>query len=598
MGTSGQKCDVSLPDISSSAILISFLKIKELESIYSKKKKGELSNILFSLNERIQNEYNIDSIIKKFTKMKGKTINETDEIIDFIIKQLNKELIESIENEEEDEIEEIKKQLFKSLIKDLFFGQREYDLECKKCKYRIHIEEEFTNTFIDLSSKNEEEIDINKFYKEDKVDFTKKIICPNNKCKNVFEYSQKINYCNYFIDIKELPDIFIMHFKHREMSKIKGDIDAIMKLQIKKDNYNLICFIAKVDENNESDKKYNVFYLRNSIWHVYKVDDMLNKITTDSINAIPLVAFYQRDKTLFQDYYQNVISLLDDKENTFELLDEHILNDGIYHRYYIVNKKWYDDILKIYEEEENYENSEYEINHKKLTKISKLNYIEMIVKCKMFFKRKNDLFEDTKDIYQLKTETKNNIQYPNNFMLIKENIFNYLLYNLNIDKKKYQENLFEMKFGEKYAFIIDKDKSSNSDNFPITIFVSNYSTENRSFKVVVILKLNSINAFNHEIENFISNKGGLEYYYNERGFKKENKEEQAIKDKEDFKIGTLINIENWETHLNEVKLKKDNSENNVNNENNNNMNMIMNKNMNVNMIGNMYGNQNNHINEY
>ena len=106
------------------------------------------------------------------------------------------------------------------------------------------------------------------------------------------------------------------------------------------------------------------------------------------INAIPLVAFYQRDKTLFQDYYQNVISLLDDKENTLELLDEHILNDGIYQKYYIVNYKWYDKILKIYEEEENYENIKYEINHKNLTKISQLNYIEMIVPCKMFFDRK------------------------------------------------------------------------------------------------------------------------------------------------------------------------------------------------------------------
>ena len=409
MGVSKPNVDL---DISLPAILISFVKIKELETIYRTKREerhGGLSNILCSIIERVQNKNNIYSLIQKFKGLKGQERNKINEILDFIIETLDEELTKSIEKMENEEKEEIKKQLFDSkkhsLIRKLFFGKREYDVECKKCKNMTTNEENFTNTLIDLYSKNEKKIDINNFLEKEEVEITKKITCQN--CNKTYEHTMKTKYCDYFQNIKEMPDILIMHFKNREKSKIKGDIDTIMKLKIKKENYNLICFIAKVNDKNLPDEDYNVFYLKNSIWYIYQVNEKEAMEQRIPINAIPLVAFYQRDKTLFQYYYANLISLLDDKENTLELLNQHILNDDICNKYYIVNNKWYDKILKLYEEEENYKNPEYKINHENLTKISKLNYIEMIEKYNIFFERKDVFFEDS---YQFQTEAKNKNQ--------------------------------------------------------------------------------------------------------------------------------------------------------------------------------------------
>jgi hypothetical protein len=320
-----------------------------------------------------------------------------------------------------------------------------------------------------------------------------------------------------------------------------------MKLEIKNISYNLICFIAKVDQKNDPDEQNNVFYLKNSIWYIYKTQKNIEMKVSIPINAIPLVAIYQKDKTIFKSYYTNIISLLNDKENTLELLNEHILNDGIYDNYYIVNKKWYSKILKLYEEENNYDNKEYEINSKNLTNISKLNYIETLNLQKMFFNRKI-IF---KEIPPIETEKKDDIEYPINFMLIKEDILNYLLDNAKINKDEYKKFLYEIKFGEKYAFIIDQ-KSNEEEK---TIFVSIFSSINNSFQVVAILNYKP-DIFEKEIKEYISNKGGLEYYYFKRNLDMHEKGKQIIKNSEGSEIGFLINIEDGNTHLNEAKIPK------------------------------------------
>jgi hypothetical protein len=419
---------------------------------------------------------------------------------------------------------------------------------CKKCNRQLTEKEEFTNKVIDLTSKRERKIDIKSFFETDKYEIKKEIICnKKDDCRKKYEYSIENK---YFVDIKEesdFPDIFIMHFKSKEKTIVNNDIDSIMKLEIKNISYNLICFIAKVDQKNDPDEQNNVFYLKNSIWYIYKTQKNIEMKVSIPINAIPLVAFYQKDNTIFNSYYTNIISLLNDKENTLELLDEHILNDDIYDNYYIVNKKWYSEILKLYENEENYNNKEYEINSKNLTNISKLNYIETLNLQEMFFERKRKF----KEISSIETEKKDDIEYPINFMLIKEDILNYLLDNVKFKKDEYKKFLYEIKFGEKYAFIIDQ-KSNEEEK---TIFVSIFSSINNSFQVVAILNYKP-DIFEKEIKEYISNKGGLEYYYFKRNLDMHEKGKQIIKNSEGSEIGFLINIEDGNTHLNEAKIPK------------------------------------------
>ena len=559
MGTSKPNVDIYIP-----AILVSFVKIKELESIYHKKREGKLSKLLFDLIEKLQNGYIITPITEQFKDIKnkdkeGKERNQPDEIIDYIIRELDKELNDIIKIKEKDKEEEkekkekIKKKFFDSdgdsLIKKLFFGISVYGVDCKKCG-RIWKEEEFTNKVIDLTSKKERRIDIKNFFKMEKYEIKKEITC--DKCKKNYEYTIKNN---YFADIKSsnIPDILIVNFKSKEKTIVKNDIDSIMKLEIKNIGYNLICFIAKVDQKNDPDEQNNVFYLKNSIWYVYKTKKNIEMKVSIPINAVPLVAFYQKDKTLFKSYYTNIISLLNDKENTLELLDEHILNDEIYDNYYIVDNKWYSKILKLYEEETNYINPKYEINSDDLNKVSKLNYIKTLDIQEMFFKRKM-IFKEIPPIETEETETEDSIKYPKNFMLIKENILNYLLdiVKINNKSKDFLNNfLYKIKFGEKYAFIKDiKDEKSNGNEE--RFFVSIFSPIKNSFQVVVILNYNKPGIFEKEIENFISNKGGLEYYYYKRNIDVNKKGKQIIKDLENSEIGYLINIKDENTQLNKT----------------------------------------------
>ena len=74
----------------------------------------------------------------------------------------------------------------------------------------------------------------------------------------------------------------------------------------------------------------------------------------------------------------------------------------------------------------------------------------------------------------------------------------------------------------------------------------------------IILKYYLNDTFSKELRKFISNRGGLEYYYLNRNLKIDNKKIQKIIVKEQDKIGELINIkENLESHMNIYKFTKE-----------------------------------------
>ena len=526
-----------------SSILISFLKIKEFESFFKIRRKGNLSRIFSSIIERMEKNNSILPKVENFKKLKNKENKKIEdlpinEILEFILETLHEELNENKKEENNNMIfnsydEYIKNynEYNKSIIQKLFFGFYKYKVTCKKCKKEIKQFDKFTIKYFDLTEKENSIIDL---IKNNNEKIIKTLQC--QQCNKSYEY-KIIDHANI-----EFPDILIINFNKIEKCNIK---DYKSNLKIGKENYNLICFIAKVpylyylnEKNQKKDVKYDVFYLKNNNWYVYIIDKEKYEFFDGikRINVNPLIAFYQKDKNKLKDCYYNLSSILNDKKDILEQINEHIIECDKFDNYYIINNNWYNKILKIFESEENYKNNTYLINENNFIKINELNNIDYIDKYKVFKERINIIEDGSFKAEDEIAEKDSNIKYPKNFMLIKEDSFNNFLDDLEIKKDNYKKCLYQIKFWENHVFIKEKN-----DKGEIRIFVCSFI--DNIFKVFVFLNYNSEEIFKEEIKNYICNKGGLEYYYLKRNIEIKNFEKQKIINEENNEIGFLIKVE-------------------------------------------------------
>jgi hypothetical protein len=318
------------------------------------------------------------------------------------------------------------------------------------------------------------------------------------------------------------------------------------------EQYNLICFISNKNENNQLDEQNNVFYKENGNWFVYKIKENRNIPIRDikKIHGNPLIVFYQKDTTLFNKYYNHISLLLNDQKNILELASEHIIPEIDYENYYLLNKDWFNKIIKIYEPENIYSNDGDIINSiKEVTNVSKTK-----IKISEFNERikiigdedKFKIVDGSVSFEAISNSEKKKINYPTNFVLIKENILNDLLKELKISNNSHKKYLYPVKFGEN-LIIIKNNKPESGE----TIYVC-FLNES-VLQVGIILVYNEKKYFNKEIRKFISNKGGLEYYYQERKLKVNVNTPQKIIDREDDNIGFLINIINLEDFIEAYK---------------------------------------------
>jgi len=344
-----------------SSILISFLKIKEFESFFKIRRKGNLSRIFSSIIERMEKNNSILPKVEDFKKLKNKENKKIEdlpinEILEYILETLHEELNENKKEENNNMIfnsyDEYIKNYYeynKSIIQKLFFGFYQYIVTCKKCKKEIKQFDKFTIKYFDLTEKENSIIDL---IKNNNEKIIKTLQC--QQCNKSYEY-KIIDHANI-----EFPDILIINFNKIEKCNIK---DYKSNLKIGKENYNLICFIAKVpylcylkEKNQKKDVKYDVFYLKNNNWYVYIIDKEKYEFFDGikRINVNPLIAFYQKDKNKLKDCYYNLSSILNDKKDILEQINEHIIECDKFDNYYIINNNWYNKILKIFESEENY----------------------------------------------------------------------------------------------------------------------------------------------------------------------------------------------------------------------------------------------------
>jgi len=532
------------------SLLILFTKIKEFRDIFYRQHEKRLSKIFYSL---CRNENEVENCVEDFNNLVREKEGPNSrlnlhQLLEFILNMLNEELNENnhIDRGNNDrEYAERFCEMTNSIIERLFFGSKELKKTCENCNHVDYNYETFSNLSFYLTNTESDVklIDLLKKRKERKI-------CGNCRIEQNFKVETK-----YF----NLPEIFIIYFNCKEFNK---NIEYYKDMKIKNESFNLAGYIMKKDESNKDVKDYNVFFEENKKWYIYKVADNLRLEINDITDIIgnPIIVFYQRNRKFYDNIYNETINLLKDQDNIKDLINEHLVADADYEKYYLVNKKWYNKIIKILEDESNYLREGFINNEENIRNELKIKSIDLIMKYRLLSERKNIL----KDLEKVEMVFEKNMEvnFPKNFVLVKEDVLNNfykLIYNYELSEKY----LYKVKLGENYIFIKDKKKKNNNE----TIFVCYFNKNDNTIEVECILQYFKP-CFNEEIEKYISNRGGIEYFFSKKQLNPNEGEIQMIIDtKTKRNIGNLINIKNPNNHFDLGRFDLEKIENcNVNNE--------------------------------
>ena len=528
------------PEVYLPALLISFTKLNEFHEYFkSNRQNKEMSNFFYTLME---NNHFIDGMIVEFKKLVEKAnVNfNIKSIIKFILDKLHNELneCENIENQmevnvcglQESKIYEVFTDLYnknnKSIIQQLFYGEKELISKCSSCKATQYSFEVLQMIYFNLENyKDKAELKI--LLEKYEEDYEKSWLC--NKCKNN-------NKTIFKPLIKKLPQIMIICLdKYSQSEKLK----YYLNLKIHDEQYTLISFITNANEYNNEVSKYNVFYKENEKWYIYNVTDKEIKQIEDitNISKNPFVCFYQKkvkyDRMFMEKIYERLSSLFKNMTKVQELVKNHISDENKFDKYYIVNRNLFNKLSKIFETVEIYQNDTILFDKfNQLTNITNLNDKEISNKIQLFSERIKVLNEDNfEPEYEVETEYGNEIKYPKEFVLVKEEEFNDLLRDFNLNMNNVNNYLYEVMFGENLLFIKEHNKYIYFICFSL-LFILN---------VERIFVFQEESCFSHEIKYYIKDKGGLGFYFSERKLDLFTKVQKII-DKEDEQIGYLINI--------------------------------------------------------
>lgn len=544
----GASCPSLLDNVTcTKSILLSFTKIKEFRDIFCKESEKKLSRIFYLLCKDEKEVKKCEEDFKNLVREKKKynRIFNLHQLLDFILSTLNEELQEIKDRKIEynnKEFAEKFSEMTNSIIERLFFGSKESKKACENCKKIDYSYEIFSHMIYDL-----ENIELDIEFKNLLTKKEESIMCPN--CKDREDYKIEFKYFH-------LPEIFITIFNCKDFNK---KINYYLNFTIQNVLYNLVGFIIKSDEYNQVVEDYNFFFEENNKWYIYKtaVNLILEIKDITDIRRNPIAVFYQRNKNFYYDIYNEAINLLKDQDNTKDLINEHLVADIDYEKYYLVNKNWYNKLIKIFEDEEIYSDNSFINTEENIRNALKMKNIDLTTKYKLYSKRKKKL----EDLKKVVNEEIFGLIVPKGFMLIKENVLNNC-FKLIDYSEFYKKYLYEVKFGENYIFIKDKTKSNNKNSE--TILVCYLNKVDNSIDVECILRyLNP--CFDEEVEKYISNRGGIEYYYLKKDLKLVEGATQDIIDvKTKEVIGKVINIKNPSAHfdLGRFELNKSLNKNN------------------------------------
>ena len=333
---------------------------------------------------------------------------------------------------------------------------------------------------------------------------------------------------NIEYNIISMPEIFIIILSNFNDNLIEYYISQ----KIEEIPYELIYII--LDKNDKNENKN--FFKENIFWYEYKIQD--NSIQFKNIKDImeikenPKILFYQKNNSLIHSFSE-IIKLLDsEKQRILDLMKQHIIPEFKYEDYYLIDKNMIDELKK-------------NLNKGSIPK--EINFIDV---------------KEKKDNYT-------NLSFPIDFVLIQVKVFQQFLeisgstnlkainykFNAELNEKK-----FQIKFGEKFAFIkIEgdnffkiKNKINNHKNkqekIEEMIFVCSYNENEEKFTVDIIMNYYKKGNFDTDVEKYISNRGGMEFFYR---MKKVDIKKFGIQNinENGKKVGELCNLLDMETYL-------------------------------------------------
>ena len=552
-----------------SSLILSLSQIDSFRQIfYSKNLKGELCQIfsdLINKNSFDKIEQYVDKIKEKF-QQNEKEIGES-KIAEKIIKFLYKELKDELINQGEDD----------KFMNELFNGK--FELISSNNNWKEINEFPLIFTF-DLPQLNVEK---HKIRCEDK----KIYLCVDRIIKSQINKSILKDFPGYDkFEAYNMPEIFFIYNINIKDNLLK----YYRTIEINEIPFEIIYFMLDID--NKIEKYFTV----NNIW--YKLSSKDNKIKNiknikDILGTPKLIIYKKRNE-----YIQNFLNKKDifTKENNL-ILDEmnlHIIPEHKYGNYYLLNKSVISELIKA-------------LNDTKELK-------------ETIYKKAQKIIKD-KNLLEVETEKKENkLNHPKNFVIMSENSYVKFLEESNEDysvskqtvisnNSQYDfiddinKKIYKIKFGENLAFI--KIESENQE----IIYICEYNKNEGIFDIIIYINYSQKGLFDNDVEKYISNRGGLEYFYIKKKLNLEKNKQQIIKDDEGNDIGILINIVDMSKHLNlykyeQIKPKNNYLENNfidgfpIDNKNHVNIIEINNKSNNNSNVNNNQSQQNNQNNQY
>jgi hypothetical protein len=222
-------------------------------------------------------------------------------------------------------------------------------------------------------------------------------------------------------------------------------------------------------------------------------------------------------------------------------MNEHVIPENEYENYYLINQDILNEITII-------------LNNPKLSKESIYTKARDIPITKNLLLIGEEINKDT------------NLKFPKNFVMLKEEVYKKFLENADVNymhKKSYSEDyeyefkrdlvekIYNVKFGENLAFIKMEENNNFMEKEPNEqerIFVCSYNKNKNIFEVEIIMKYFKKGGFDEDLEKYISNRGGMEYFYR---IKELNIQKPGFQDmnKNNEKPDKFVNIINMDVNL-------------------------------------------------
>ena len=322
-----------------------------------------------------------------------------------------------------------------------------------------------------------------------------------------------------------LPDIAFISLT--EINK-GNEIKYYKNIEIEEIPYELVFFVK--EEENGNDEKY---FKENSLWFKYNFKNEIEIVNLEKIRGNPKILCYQKRNYLMKKLFANKNIFKEEQERILELMNQHIIREHEYENYYLLKKENIKEIENILEDENKNEQCKYKEVHKKV------NETNLIKKDFITNPSNNSTFILVQEKLYKKFLEYCNIDYTS----VKRNINDYgFEFRQDVEEKKYK-----IKFGENLSFI--KFVDINNERYQEQIYICGYKEKEQEFVFEVFLKYFKGKSFENDVEKYISNRGGMEYFFIKNHINIENHGQQDIHDDNEQIIGELFILVDMTNYL-------------------------------------------------